>query len=177
LVSELGESSIHFLENPDGTKEDPQASPKDRGGRNHPRPRCSSRTYEGGGTRPFRREGKTHGYTWEFFKERIELEFIPKNSDYISRCKLRDLMNASNENLRQYVRAYSELMLEIRQMHGLDRVCHFVMGLPTWAKRKVEENWPTSLTEAIMKVEGLSDVGRGEKFGFKRVESRDCGSS
>jgi len=29
-------------------------------------------------------EAKTHGYTWEFFKERIELEFIPKNSDYIS---------------------------------------------------------------------------------------------
>jgi signal recognition particle GTPase len=27
-------------------------------------------------------KGKTHGYTWEFFKERIELEFIPKNSDY-----------------------------------------------------------------------------------------------
>jgi hypothetical protein len=51
------------------------------------------------------------------------------------------------------------------------------MGLPTWAKRKLEENWPTSLTEAIMKVEGLSNVGRGEKFGFKRVESRDFGSS
>ncbi len=45
-------------------------------------------------------EGKTHGYTWEFFKERIELEFIPKNFDYISRCKLRDLVNATNDNLR-----------------------------------------------------------------------------
>ncbi len=58
-------------------------------------------------------EGKNHGYTWEFFKERIELEFIPKNSDYISRCNLRDLMNVTNDNLRQYVRAYSELMFEI----------------------------------------------------------------
>ncbi len=104
-------------------------------------------------------EGKTHGYTWEFFKECIELEFIPKNSDYISRCKLRDLVNANNENLCQYVRVYSELMLEIRHMHELDRVCHFVMGLPTWAKHKLEENWPTSLTEAIMKVESFSDVG------------------
>jgi hypothetical protein len=113
-------------------------------------------------------EGKTHGYTWEFFKERIELEFIPKNSDYMSRCKLRDLVNTSNDNLRQYVRAYSELMLEIRHMHELDRVCHFVMGLPTWAKRKLEENWPASLTEAVMKVEGFLDVGRGEKSGFKR---------
>jgi hypothetical protein len=59
------------------------------------------------------KEGKNHGYTWEFFKEHIELDFIPKNSDYISRCKLRDLVNVKNDNLRQYVRAYSELMLKI----------------------------------------------------------------
>ncbi len=79
-------------------------------------------------------EGKNHGYTWEFFKERLESEFVPKNSDYILRCKLCDLVNATNENLRQYVRVYFELMLEIRHMHELDRVCQFVMGLPTWAK-------------------------------------------
>ncbi len=73
----------------------------------------------------------THGYTWEFFKDRVETEFVPRNSNYISRCKLHDLVNATNENLRQYVKAYSELMLEIRHMHELDRVCQFVMGLPT----------------------------------------------
>jgi hypothetical protein len=85
-------------------------------------------------------EGKNHGYTWEFFNEHIGLEFIRKNSDHISRCKLRDLMNATNDNLRQYVKMYSELMLEIRHMHELNCVCHFVMGLPTWAKCKFEEN-------------------------------------
>jgi len=111
-------------------------------------------------------EGKTHGYTWEFFKEHIELEFIPNNFDYISNCKLHDLVNATNDNLCQYMRVYFELMLEIRHMHELDRVCHFVMGFPTWAKCKVEENWPTSLFKAISKVEGFSDVGRGEKFKF-----------
>jgi hypothetical protein len=45
-------------------------------------------------------EGKNHGYTWELFKERVESEFIPKNFDYILRCKLRDLVNATNDNLR-----------------------------------------------------------------------------
>jgi hypothetical protein len=113
-------------------------------------------------------EGKNHGYTWEFFKEHIEFEFVPRNSDYISKCKFRDLVNATNDNLWQYVRAYSKLMLEIRHMHELDRVCQFVMGLLTWAKRKLEENWPSLLSEAIMKVEGFSDVGQGEKFGFKK---------
>jgi hypothetical protein len=44
-------------------------------------------------------EGKNHGYTWEFFKERVETEFVPRNSDYISRCKLCDLVNVTNENL------------------------------------------------------------------------------
>jgi hypothetical protein len=113
-------------------------------------------------------EGKNHGYTWEFFKERLESEFVPRNFDYISRCKLRDLLNATNENLRQYVKAYSELMLEIQHMHELDRVCQFVMGLPTWAKRKLEESWPASLSEAITKVENFSDVGRSDKSGLKK---------
>jgi hypothetical protein len=85
-------------------------------------------------------EGKAHGYTWEFFKEHIELEFIPNNSNYISRCKLRDLVNATNDKLRQYVKVYSKLMLEVQYMHELDCVCHFVMGFPTWVMRKLEED-------------------------------------
>ncbi len=112
-------------------------------------------------------EGKNHGYTWESFKERLESKFVPRNSDYISRCKLCDLVNAMNDNLRQYVKAYSELMLEIRHMHELDRVCQFVMGLPTWAKQKLEESWHASLSEAITKVENFSDVGHSDKFEFK----------
>jgi hypothetical protein len=38
----------------------------------------------------------------------------------------------------------------------------------TWAKRKLEENWPSSLFKTAMKVEGFSDVGRGEKSRFKK---------
>jgi hypothetical protein len=53
-------------------------------------------------------------------------------------------------------------------MHVLDRVCHIVMGLPTSAKHKLEENWHISLFSAIMKMEGFSNVGWGENFGFKK---------
>jgi hypothetical protein len=42
------------------------------------------------------------------------------------------------------------------------------MGLPTWAKRKLEESWPASLSEAITKVENFSNVGRNDKSGFKK---------
>jgi len=35
-------------------------------------------------------ERKSHRYTWEFFKDRMETEFVPRNFNYISRCKLRD---------------------------------------------------------------------------------------
>jgi hypothetical protein len=114
------------------------------------------------------KERKTHGYTWEFFKACIELEFIPKNFNYISGCKLRDLVNVTNDNLHQYVKAYSELMLEIRHMHELNCVCHFVMGFPTWVRCKLKKNWFASLSKAIMKVEGFLDVGRGEKSEFQK---------
>ncbi len=53
-------------------------------------------------------------------------------------------------------------------MHELDRMCHFVMGLPIWAKHKLKENWPASIFEAIMKVEAFSNVGQGEKSKFKK---------
>jgi len=53
-------------------------------------------------------------------------------------------------------------------MHELDEVCHFVMGLLTWTKHKLEENLPTSLSEAITKVEGFSNVEHGEKSEFKK---------
>ncbi len=72
------------------------------------------------------KEGKTHGYIWEFFKEHIELEFNLKNSDYIPRCKLCDLVNATNDNLCQYVKVYTELMLEIQHMHEL--ACFIVLS-------------------------------------------------
>jgi hypothetical protein len=42
------------------------------------------------------------------------------------------------------------------------------MGLPTWAKRKLEENWLASLFEAITKVKNFSDVRRTDKSGFKK---------
>jgi hypothetical protein len=53
-------------------------------------------------------------------------------------------------------------------MHELNWVCHFVMGLPTWAKCKLEKNWPASLFETITKVEGLSDDGQSEKSKVKK---------
>jgi hypothetical protein len=68
-------------------------------------------------------EGKNHGYTWELFKERVKSEFVPRNSDYILRCKLHDLVNVTNDSLRQYVRVYFKLMLKIQHMHELDHVC------------------------------------------------------
>ncbi len=74
-------------------------------------------------------------------------------------------MNVTNDNLCQYVRVYSKFMLEIQHMHELDCACHFMMGLSIWVKCKLEENWPASLSETIMKVEGFSNVGQGENPG------------
>jgi hypothetical protein len=44
-------------------------------------------------------------------------------------------------------------------MHELDPMCHFVMGLLTCTKHKLEKNWPASLSKAVTKVEGFSNVG------------------
>jgi hypothetical protein len=77
-------------------------------------------------------------------------------------------VNATNDNLCQYVKVYSKLMLEIQHMHEWDWVCHFVIRLSTWAKCKFEENWFASLFKTIMKVQRFSNVGWGEKSEFKK---------
>ncbi len=48
-------------------------------------------------------------------------------------------------------------------MHEFDLMCHFVMGLVTWAKQKLKENWVVSLLEAITKMKGFLNVGCGDK--------------
>ncbi len=40
-----------------------------------------------------------------------------------------------------------------------------------WAKRKLEENWPSSLSKAITKVENFSDVGGMKNSGSRRIIS------
>jgi len=42
------------------------------------------------------------------------------------------------------------------------------MGIPTWAKHKLEEKWPTSLSKAIMKVEGFRMWDEVKNLGSKR---------
>jgi hypothetical protein len=64
--------------------------------------------------------------------------------------------------------AYIELMLEVQHIHELDRMCHFVTRFSTWVKCKLEKNWLAPLFKAISKVEGFSNLGRGEKLGFKK---------
>jgi hypothetical protein len=44
-------------------------------------------------------------------------------------------------------------------MHEVNQMCYFVMGLPTGAKHKLEENQLTSLSKTITKVEGFLNVG------------------
>jgi hypothetical protein len=69
-------------------------------------------------------------------------------------------------NIRKF--HYTSIMCSLVSTKIIPIHIIFVMGLLTWAKCKLEENWPASLSKAIMKMEGFSNVGRGEKFEFKK---------
>jgi len=45
------------------------------------------------------------------FEEQIKV--IHMNFNYLSRCKLQDLVNRNNDNLWQYVKAYIEFMFKL----------------------------------------------------------------
>jgi hypothetical protein len=61
-------------------------------------------------------------------------------------------------------------MLEVRYIHELNQVCHFVMGLPTWAKHKLEENWLASLSKAHHKNGRFFECGMKSKLQVQEGE-------
>jgi hypothetical protein len=60
---------------------------------------------------------ENHGYSWEFLKNNIELKRIPKKIDYFSICKFHNIENEPNNNLQQYLKTFTKVVLEINDIH------------------------------------------------------------
>ena len=76
---------------------------------------------------------KFKGFFFFFFF----FKFFPENVEIIVRRKLRELSHASS--IRDYVKQFSRLMLDIRDMSKTRKVCIFIEGLESWVKIKLYE--------------------------------------
>ncbi|XP_043813663.1 uncharacterized protein LOC110612552 [Manihot esculenta] len=93
--------------------------------------------------------------TWDMFAKELRAQFCPENVAYDARCKLGELQQTGS--VRDYVRDFSRLMLNIENMQEEDRFYNFMKGLKPWAKNELRRQKVTDVDAAIVAAEGLED--------------------
>jgi hypothetical protein len=93
--------------------------------------------------------------SWDLLKEAIRSQFFPENVEYEARRALRELKHTSS--IREYVKAFSGHMLNIRDMSEKDKLFTFIEGLKPWTRTELQRQRVTDLSAAMGAAECLSD--------------------
>ncbi|KAI3451352.1 hypothetical protein Pfo_008017 [Paulownia fortunei] len=91
--------------------------------------------------------------TNEASRKELKQHFYPKNVVYEARKKLRELKQQGT--IREYVKGFTTIMLQIPNLSKEDLLFHFVAGLQQWAKQKLHRRDVKSVDEAIAVAESL----------------------
>ncbi|KAA0067733.1 uncharacterized protein E6C27_scaffold352G00520 [Cucumis melo var. makuwa] len=126
-------------------------------------------------------EGRCTIDTWDALKGELRSQLFPENVEILARRKLHELKYTGN--IREYVKQFAGLMLDIRDMSEKDKVFCFVEGLKPWAKTKLYEQRVQDLTSAYVAVERLfdqandsQDVRRHPSSSFERNKNNRLSS-
>ncbi|KAL0307239.1 UNVERIFIED_CONTAM: hypothetical protein Sradi_6141200 [Sesamum radiatum] len=72
---------------------------------------------------------------WDVLKKELKDQFLPYNTSWLARESLRKLKHAGT--VRDYVKEFSSLMLDVRDMFEEDKLFNFLSGLQTWAQTEL----------------------------------------
>ncbi|KAL0453870.1 UNVERIFIED_CONTAM: hypothetical protein Slati_1365100 [Sesamum latifolium] len=93
--------------------------------------------------------------TWALLREAIRVQFFPENIEYNARRALRKLEHTGS--MQDYVKDFSVLMLDIRDMSEKDKLFTFMEGLKPWARVELQCQRVTDLGSAMTAAERLTD--------------------
>ncbi|KAL0319906.1 UNVERIFIED_CONTAM: hypothetical protein Sradi_5252100 [Sesamum radiatum] len=85
----------------------------------------------------------------------IRVQFFPENVEYNARRALRKLEHTGS--MQDYVKSFSALMLDIRDMSEKDKLFTFIEGLKPWARLELQRQRVTDLGSAMKAAERLTD--------------------
>ncbi|CAH9116738.1 unnamed protein product [Cuscuta epithymum] len=118
-----------------------------------------------------------HGLeSWDGLKKELKAQFLPHNVSWMGREALKNLKHTTS--VRDYVKAFSSLMLDIENMTEEDRLFNFVSGLQPWAQTELRRQAVKDLPSAMAAAEGLMDysLSDGSKGNKGKGESGISGS-
>ena len=95
--------------------------------------------------------------TWADFVVELKKQFYPENAKNEAKSRLRKLKQSGT--IRDYVKEFTTLVLEIPELSDQDSLFYFLDGLQGWAKTELERRGVQDLATAIAHAEALIDFG------------------
>ncbi|KAG6515103.1 hypothetical protein ZIOFF_025488 [Zingiber officinale] len=86
--------------------------------------------------------------TWDRLKKEMKDQFLPGNTSWIARDGLKRLKQSGS--VRDYVKEFSSLMLDIQNMSEEDKLYNFLYGLQPWAQVELRRQNVRDLPSAII---------------------------
>ena len=99
--------------------------------------------------------GRPHISTWETLKRELKEQFLPTNAAWLARESLRRLKQTGT--VWDYVKEFSSLMLDIKNMSEEDKLFKFSSGLQAWAQTELRRQGMKDLPAAMVAADCLVD--------------------
>lgn len=93
---------------------------------------------------------------WGTLKKELKDQFLPGNTAWVARENLRKLKHTGS--MRDYVKDFSSLILDIVDMSESDKLFNFLSGLQGWAQTELHRQGVKDLPTAIAAADRLVDL-------------------
>ena len=103
--------------------------------------------------------GRPQITTWETLKKELKDQFLPTNTAWVAREALKRLRHTGS--VREYVKEFSSLMLDIKNMSEEDKLFNFMSGLQGWAQTEFRRQGVRDLPVAMAAANCLVDYKMG----------------
>ena len=92
---------------------------------------------------------------WEILKKELKDQFLPTNTSWMARESLKELKQAGL--VRDYMKEFSSLFLDIKDMSEVDKLFNFMSGLQGWAQTELRRQGVQDLPSAMAAANCLVD--------------------
>ena len=92
---------------------------------------------------------------WEILKKELKDQFLPTNTAWMARESLKKLKQTSS--VRDYVKEFSSLILDIKDMSEVDKLFNFMSELQGWAQTELRRQDVQDLPSAMATTDCLVD--------------------
>ena len=103
--------------------------------------------------------GRPQITTWETLKRELKEQFLPTNSAWLARESLKQLKHTGS--VREYVKEFSSIMLDVRNMSGEDKLFNFISRLQGWAQTELKRQRVRDLPFAMAAMDCIVDYKMG----------------